>query len=129
MPLLALRYLAWLIGLRLLLGVLEQRAGLPAYVATGVILAAAPAADVAMQAVRGASRRLGLADWGLIWAMCLALYASFQVALPAVLLAPVREQLATPEGLMRTATVVAATGAMMALFLWIGRRSAKGPGR
>ena len=42
LPYLALRYLAWLVGLRVLLGLLVQFAGLPNSLATGVILAAAP---------------------------------------------------------------------------------------
>ena len=40
-----------------------------------------------------------------------------------------RAVLADPAGLQQTVLVLGATGAMMALFLWIGTRSARGPGR
>jgi hypothetical protein len=129
LPALALRYLAWLIGLRILLGLLVQFAGLPQSMATGVILAAAPMADIGAQAVRKAARVLVRADWALIWALCFGLFVAVQVILPAIFLAPMRAVLADPEGLRTTIMILLSTGAMMALFLWIGRRSAKGPGR
>lgn len=128
-PYLALRYLAWLVGLRVLFGLLVQVAGLPNSMATGVILASAPLADIGMQAVKRATRALVLRDWALIWALCLALFIAVQVILPAIVLAPMRAALADPEVLRQTILVLLATAGMMALFLWIGRRSARGPGR
>lgn len=128
-PILALRYLAWLIGLRVVFGVLVQVAGLPNSMATGVILAAVPLADIGMQAVRRASRVLLTADWALIWAMCLGIFVVVQVILPAIFLAPMRAVMADPAGLQQTVLVLGSTGVMMALFLWIGQRSVRGPGR
>lgn len=126
---LALRYLLWLIALRVIYVVLVQLAGLPNSMATGVILAAVPLADIGMQAVRRANRVLGLGDWALIWGMCLGIFAALQVILPAMVLAPMRAVMADPAGLQQTALVLAATGGMMAVFLWIGARTARGPGR
>ena len=117
---LALRYLLWLIGVRFLLGALENFAGLPPTPAMGVILAAAPMAEIAVQAGRRATRALAMADWARIWAVCLGGFVLLQIVLPALLLAPVRALLMTPEGLQQTAIILASTGAMGALFLWIG---------
>ncbi|MDG3040420.1 hypothetical protein [Roseicyclus marinus] len=129
LPRLALRYTAWLVGLRVIFGLLVQGVGLPNSMATAVILAAIPLTDVGMQAVKRASHVLGLKDWALIWGMCLGIFAGLQIILPAIFIAPMRAVLADPAGLQQTALVLGATGAMMALFLWIGTRSARGPGR
>jgi amino acid permease len=129
MPILALRYLAWLIGLRVVFGVLVQVAGLPNSMATGVILAAAPLADIGYQAVRRATRVLAFADWALVWGMCLGIFVVVQVILPAILLAPMRAVMADPAGLQQTVVVLLSTAAMMVVFLWIGQRSVRGPGR
>ena len=129
LPLLALRYIAWLIGLRILFGLLVQTVGLPNSLATGVILAAAPLTDIGMQAVKRASRALVVADWAVIWGLCLSIFVAVQVILPAIFLAPMRAVLADPAGLQRTLVIVAATGGMMVVFLWIGQRSVRGPGR
>lgn len=126
---LALRYVLWLVGLRLLFGLLQRHAGLPDAPGTGVILAAAPMAEIAMQAVRRATRGLSLSDWGAIWSLCLGLFVLLQVIVPALALEPMRAALATPEGLGRIAMVVGATAVMGAIFLWIGARSVTGPGR
>ncbi len=129
LPILALRYTAWLIGLRVIFGLLVQFAGFPNSAATGVILAAAPLTDVGMQAVRRATTVLRFTDWALIWGLCLSIFVVLQIILPGILLAQMRAILAEPEGLLQSARVVGATGAMMALFLWIGVRSVRGPGR
>jgi hypothetical protein len=55
---LALRYVAWFVGLSFLYGILVSAAGLPTSLATGVIIASAPAADVGLQAMRRATRPL-----------------------------------------------------------------------
>ena len=129
MPLLALRYLIWFIALRVLFGLLVQFAGFPNAMGTGVILAAVPMVDIGMQAVRRATRALVLADWALIWGMCLGIFVTLQVILPAIFLAPMRAVFSDPAGLQQIAIIMASTGAMMALFLFIGRLTARGPGR
>lgn len=126
---LALRYLLWIIGLRVLFGVLQQLAGVPDALATGVILAAAPVAEIAMQAVRRATRPLGLPDWARIWGLCLGVFVLVQVVLPAAILPGMRAALATAEGLGQIGLVVGATAVMGVIFLWIGSRAATGPGR
>lgn len=123
MPMLALRYLAWLVALRVLFGVLVQVAGLPNSMATAVIVAAAPMADIGYQSARRATRALSFADWSLIWGMCLGIFAGLQIIVPAIILAPMRAVLADPAGLQQTLLVLVATGGMMALFLWIGART------
>jgi len=122
---LALRYLAWLIGLRILYGLLVHNLGLPNSPATAVILAAAPLTDIGIQAVKRASQALVLQDWALIWGLCLSIFAVLQVIVPAIVVVQMRGVLADPAGLQRTAVILVATGAMMALFLWIGKRSAR----
>jgi hypothetical protein len=129
LSILALRYVAWLIGLRFVFILMVQFAGFPNSEATAVILAAAPLADIGMQAVKRASRGLRLPDWALIWGLCLSIFVAVQVILPAILLAPMRAFLADPEGVARTAVIVAATGGMMVVFLWAGCRAQRGPGR
>lgn len=129
MPMLALRYLAWLLVLRVIFGILVQLAGLPNSMATAVILAAAPLADIGYQAARKSNRKLRVADWSLIWGMCLGVFACVQIILPAIILAPMRAILADPAGLQQTLLVLLSTGAMMALFLWIGQRAMRGAAR
>ena len=129
LPILALRYTAWLIGLWVIMGLLVEFAGVPNSAATGVILAAAPLTDVGMQAVKRASHPLRLKDWALIWGVCLSIFVALQVILPAIFIAPIRAVLADPAGLAHIAMIVAPTAAMMVLFLWIGQRSVRGPGR
>ena len=125
---LALRYLLWLIGLRILYTLAVQGLGLPNLPAVGVILAAAPALDVARQARLSAAAPLPLATWATIWGLCLSIFAVIQVIVPAIILAPMRAALATPEYLQVTLVVLAATGAMLAVFLWIGSRIGSGTG-
>jgi hypothetical protein len=130
MSVLALRYLAWLLALRVVFAALVAFAGLPNSMGTAVILAAAPLADVGMQAVRRATRPLRRADWVWIWGMCLGIFAAIQIILPAIFVAPMRAVLADPAGLGQTAMILLAAGGMMAVFLWIGARSVRGaPGR
>ena len=129
MPMLALRYLVWLVALRVVFGLLVQVAGLPNAMATAVILAAAPLSDIGYQAARKATSVLRLAEWALIWGMCLGIFAAIQIILPAMFLAPMRAVLSDPAGLQQTALILLATGGLMAVFLWIGARSARGPGR
>lgn len=129
LPILALRYTVWLVGLRVIFGLLVQVAGFPNSAATGVILAAAPLTDIGMQAVKRATAVLRLKDWALIWGLCLSIFVALQVILPAIFLAPMRALLAEPEGLRQIAVLVGPTGLLMALFLWIGQRSTRGPGR
>jgi hypothetical protein len=54
-----------------------------------VILAAAPAADVGLQATRRATRDLGTVDWVKIWGLCMGIYLLLSVAGPLVLAATV----------------------------------------
>jgi hypothetical protein len=126
---LALRYVAWFVGLSILYGLLVNFTALPSSLATAVILAAVPAADVGMQATRRATRALVLADWAKIWGLCFGIYVLLSVAGPLLLAATVeglREGLAGSGLLQTTLILAAATGAMMALFLWIGHRAAGG---
>ena len=119
---LALRYLAWLIGLRILFSIAVQGFGLPNLPSMGVIFAALPAVDVGRVALKQATAPLSLGVWGKIWGLCIAIFAAIQIILPAILFASMREIMASPQYLSVTAIVLAATGAMIALFLWIGSR-------
>jgi hypothetical protein len=83
-------------------------------------------ADVGMQAFRRSTRALSFREWSGIWALCLALFVAVQFILPAIVFAPARAAFADPDALVRISVLVAATGAMMALFLFIGRRTAGG---
>ncbi|AHM05425.1 hypothetical protein roselon_03158 [Roseibacterium elongatum DSM 19469] len=121
---LAARYLVWIVALRFVYAALISFAGIPNSLATGVILASVPAADVGMRAARSATRGLGLRDWGVIWAMMLGLYLLLNVVLPALLMPAIRAMLGDPAGLSNQAMLVGSTALMLALFLWIGRRAA-----
>jgi hypothetical protein len=61
---LALRYVAWFVGLSVLYGLFVNFTAVPSSLATGVILASAPAADVGLQATRRATRDLGIGATG-----------------------------------------------------------------
>jgi ABC-type sugar transport system permease subunit len=126
---LALRYVAWFVGLSVLYGLFVNFSAVPASLATGVILASAPAADVGLQATRRATRDLGRGDWVRIWALCMGIYLLLSVAGPLLLAATVtglREGIAG-TGLVRTTLMLAgATAVMMAIFMWIGHRAAAG---
>jgi hypothetical protein len=121
---LALRYTAWLVGLRVLYGLAVQFLGLPNIPATGVILASVPMVDIGKQAAQRATRPLRFADWVRVWGLCLSIFAAVQVILPAIIFAQMRAALATPVVLMDIVWIFLATAAMMVLFLWIGRRTA-----
>lgn len=119
---LALRYLIWFIGLRVAYTLAIQVLGMPNLPAAGVILAAVPALDVARVAVRDATAPLTLSAWTNIWGVCVAIFAAVQIIVPAIIFAQMRAALAQPEFLQTTAIVLAATAAMIALFLWMGSR-------
>jgi len=127
LAILALRYLLWIVALRLLYIGLANATGLPNTLATTVILAAAPAADIGMQAVRRATRPLLFADWAQIWGLLLAIYLAINVIMPAMLVPEFRQALSQFEPVRLMVTVSTATAAMLALFLWIGRRTARPP--
>ncbi|MCU4653512.1 hypothetical protein N8I71_11775 [Roseibacterium sp. SDUM158016] len=126
---LALRYTAWFVGLSFAFGILSNLAGVPGSLATGVILAAAPAADVGLQATKRATRRLAVRDWTVIWGLCFGIYLLLGLIGPALLFPPLRESLSDPAALGRTALVIGSTALMMTLFMWIGNRSAGGRGQ
>ncbi len=126
---LALRYVVWFVVLSIIYGLLVSLAGFPASLATGVILAAAPAADVGLQATRRATRDLSRADWVKIWGLCMGIYLLLSVAGPLLLAATVtgvREGIAGSGIVQTTAMLAGATAVMMAIFMWIGHRAAGG---
>jgi hypothetical protein len=126
---LALRYVAWFVGLSILYGLLVNFAALPASLATGVILASAPAADVGLQATRRATRALATADWAKIWGLCMGIYLLLSVVGPLVLATTVtglREGIDETGIIETTLMLTGATAVMMAIFLWIGHRTAGG---
>ena len=123
---LALRYLLWLVVLRVLYTLLVQFTGLPNLPATGVILAALPATDIGRTVARAATRPLGPRDWGLVWALMMSIYLALNVILPAIVLAPFRAALADPAALVNVVTIIVATGLLLALFQWIGARAGRG---
>jgi hypothetical protein len=129
---LALRYVLWFVGLSILYGLLVGAGVLPTSLATGVILASVPAADVGLQATRRATKALALADWARIWGLCMAIYLALSVAGPVLLAATVsevREGIGDGAIMRNTVMLAGATGVMMAIFLWIGHRAAGGRGK
>lgn len=117
---LALRYLAWLIGLRILYIMAVNYLGLPNALATTVILAAVPAMDIAVQASRRASVPMELAGWAKVWGVMVCVYLCINVLVPALLLPAFRGVLEDPSGAQLIALTSVAVAAMLALFLWIG---------
>lgn len=126
---LALRYVLWFVVLSVLYGLLVGFAGVPASLATGVIIASAPAADVGLQATRRATRALAMADWAKIWGLCMGIYLLLSVAGPLLFAATVtgmREGIADTGLAQTTLMLTGATAVMIVIFLWIGHRAAGG---
>ncbi len=118
LPQLCLRYLAWVVGLRVLHIVGVQMLGLPNTLGTVVILASVPAVDIGMQALRRAGTMPPFQAWVIL---ALSLFGSFmavQIGMAALSsLENVRAMLSIPAMVVWLATL-----AMIALFLWIGVR-------
>ena len=121
---LALRYVAWFIGLRVLYVLGINMLGLPQAPATFVILASIPAFDIGMQAVRRATADLPLVWWAKLWAIMLAIYAFVTVGIPIWMVTVSEELTHAGNGISTQILFVVSTGLMMALFLWIGSRAA-----
>lgn len=122
---LALRYLAWLIGLRILFIAAVNYLGVPNALATTVILASVPAMDIALQALKRATAPLDLKAWGMVWGVMICVYLIINVIVPAMLVPAFRGVLANAAGLQLIAVTSTAVAAMLALFLWIGTRIGK----
>lgn len=120
---LALRYLLWLIGLRVLYVAAVTYLGIPNVPATPVILAAVPAMDIGLRAVRRATGPLEIQAWAMIWGAMVSVYLIVNFLVPAMLVPGFRAVLSDAEGLRALVTVSAATCAMLALFLWVGARA------
>jgi len=118
----ALRYLAWLIGLRVLYVIITMLTSFPSTLATVVILAAAPAIEIGIFALRKAQTTIDFAGWVKIWAVMFAVYTVINVVLPTLLISQMRLAIMDGSGLNSVAIVTASTAALLALFLWIGRR-------
>lgn len=123
---LALRYLLWMVGLRIIYLVAVQVAGLPSSQATFVILAAVPAMEIGMRARTMATRALAFGEWATIWGVMVSIFAILNIIVPAIVIAQFRATFANPEALTQTVIILAATAAMLALFLWIGTRIKRG---
>jgi uncharacterized membrane protein len=84
-----------------------------------VILAAAPAADVGLQATRRATRDLGIGDWVRIWGLCLGIYLLLSVAGPLLLAATVAgcaRGLRARDVMQTTLMLAGRRAVMMAIF-------------
>lgn len=126
---LALRYLLWLIGLRILYIAAVNFLGVPNVLATTVILAAAPAVDIAMQARRRATTPMDLKAWGMVWGVMICVYLIINVIVPAMLVPAFRGMLADVAGVQLIALTSVAVAAMLVLFMWIGSRMSSGIGK
>ncbi len=125
LPMIAVRYLAWMVGLRILYVGLTMMTSFPNTLATVVILAAAPAIEIAMYAKRTARAPIEFGGWAKIWAVMFGVYVVVNVGLPAALVATTRAAVLDGSGLGSLAIVTASTGAMLALFLWVGTRAGR----
>ena len=121
----ALRYLIWLIAVRVLHIAAVNFLGFPDAPATTVILVAVPAAEIGLHVARRVPVWPEFRDWLRIWGVLVSVHLLMNVIVPAILVAQVRDLLATPEGLRTPVIVAAATAAMLALFLWVGARAAR----
>lgn len=119
---LAVRYLLWLIGLRILYIAAVNFLGIPNTLATTVILAAAPAVDIGMQAVRRATVSLDLRGWAKVWGVMISIYLIVNAIIPAMLVPAFRNVFADAAGVQLIAVTSGATALMLMLFLWIGAR-------
>lgn len=121
---LALRYVIWFVGLRIVYALVARFTGLPDFDGTTAILAALPATDIGLQAARRAERPLILADWAKIFGTIFAVFAALFLVVPALLVAPFRAALADPAALMPLLGLMFATLVLMGMFLLIGSRMA-----
>ena len=119
---LALRYLAWLIGLRVVYALGVALLGLPHLISTDVILSAVPLLVIGTFVARTATRPIGLADWAIVWALCLAVFVLLMVMGPIAMALFSGADLSGTEFIRRNITVVFSTAVMMAVFLLIGAR-------
>lgn len=118
----ALRYLLWMIGLRLLYIAAVNFIGIPNSLATTVILASVPAMAIARYVLARADGPLALAEWGKVWGVMISVYLIINVIVPAMLVPPFRAAFADANGVQLIAITSAAVAALLALFLWIGSR-------
>ncbi|MEJ6395185.1 hypothetical protein V8J82_18120 [Gymnodinialimonas sp. 2305UL16-5] len=118
---LAVRYVLWLIGLRIVYVAAIGGLGVPNLPSITVILMALPALDVAVQARRRATRDLVPRDWALLWCMMFTLFLSLMVALPVGLMVAgsAADTQLSVEGLSMLSL---GTALMLAVFTWIGAR-------
>ncbi|MEJ6388290.1 hypothetical protein [Gymnodinialimonas ulvae] len=129
LALIALRYLAWLIGLRILYVGLLALTGVPNTPATIVILAAVPAVEIGIYTRRRAAEAIDLGGWVRIWAVMVAVYAVVNVGLPALLMPQFQAAVVAGQGLGNLLIITASAVVMLALFLWIGSRAGGGGGK
>ncbi len=125
---LALRYLLWLIGLRVLYIAAVNFLGIPNALATTVILTSVPAMDIGIQTLRRAKGPLDFRAWATIWGVMVSIHLILNVVVPAMLVPGFRAVMADAVGLRALGMVSAATLAMLALFLWIGARMGRAEG-
>lgn len=118
----ALRYLLWMIGLRLIYIAAVNFLGIPNSLATTVILASVPAMDIARQAKLRATAPLQLVDWAKLWGVMISVYLIINTIVPAMLVPAFRAAFADAGGLQVIALTSVAVAALLALFLWIGSR-------
>ncbi len=121
------RYLAWIAGLHILYVVAVMHFGLPNLTGTVVILFAAPAMDIAAQAMRRSSRPLIREDWiriaGALFATFLVVeFAVMALAAPGLFAEVVRFSDAGRAML----TVWVTTMVSILFFMWLGARQEVG---
>ena len=122
-PMLASIYVGGMIVLRLLYIAVVNAFGVPNTLASGVILAAAPAAIVSAIAIVKAKETMTVKTWATIWGVLVSIYLIINVIFPAMMVPEFRAVLNDVVGLRTLVMVSAATAAMIALFLWIGTRT------
>ncbi|ABD54751.1 hypothetical protein [Jannaschia sp. CCS1] len=119
---LALRYLLWMIGLRILYIAAVNFLFIPNSLGSAVILASVPAMDIGRQAVLRATAPLEFADWAKVWAVMISVYLIVNVILIAMLVPAFRAAFADPVGLQLIILTSGGVALLLALFLWIGAR-------
>ncbi|MBO6605126.1 MULTISPECIES: hypothetical protein [Rhodobacterales] len=131
LPILCLRYLLWLVGVTLVFLLAVNLAGLPLGPATQVILASAPAIEIAANAIRRAGVIPPFRAWVQLWAAMFAVYVLLELVFIATFAPQLFGILARmAEGSQGYLIARAMVLPMLALFLYLGVRSERArPGR
>ncbi len=118
----ALRFLLWLIVIRVVYALAAAVLGIPHLAATDVILSSVPMLIIGQFAAKTATRDMPTAEWVMIWAVCLGVFTLLLVLGPLAFAISQGVDVAAVGGIRQSLFAIFSTGIMMGVFLLIGSR-------